>query len=264
MRLAFARSDLCRELPLSRHYFSALFDEQLVSVLSADRAPSERYVTWGLGVLADSDWEVLGAWPAPNAGQPCWTGLFDKFAVRGVERVSFVLADAVADVGAACPRATVLLPFTRIQRRGDVSLASGAGLLCVEARRAMREAESVRGARAALERLLAQSEAGRAAVLAPDWPEVLAQLEPFYALRPARRALVRRGDEVSEHLGRWLSRAVGRHGPFADVDAATSFVARALARAESQLSSFVRPAIRLPARRADVLAARGGVTAPGR
>lgn len=260
---SLARKDAWLAMPLCRHYFSAHFDQQPIQVVAADGASQELKLIWALGLLRDGDWSLLGAWLVSDVQPAFWRDVFDEFAVHGVERMSFALADAVADVGDACPGAQVLPPFTRVQSCRHDSRASGAALLGAEARRVVREAASARGAGVALARLSARSEAVWAAVVAADWSDVLTQLEPFYALRSERRALVRRGDEALEHLGRSLSRAVGRHGPFADVDAAVSFVGRTLARAESRFSSFVPPAARLRARFVSRMAARAGVAVPG-
>nr|WP_316643928.1 transposase [uncultured Roseateles sp.] len=250
-------------MPLCCGYFSVHFDKQMVSVLADGVASRDRAVVWALGVLSDGDREVMDVRPVPDADPVFWRGGFDRFLARGVERISFVFADAIAGVGLVYPGVAELPCFASIQRRGRFCLAASADRLGTEARRAVREAASVRGARVALDRLLTRSEARREDLLVADWPEVLAQLEPFYALRSERRTLVRRGDEVLECLGRNLSRAVGRHGPFADVDAAVSFVASTLARAEVRFSSSVPAAARLRACSASSMAARAGVAPSG-
>lgn len=264
MAKTFGRGETWQALPLCCGYFSVHFERQLVSVFTDREASRDLDVVWALGASSDGEWEVVGAWPAPDVDSAFWRGVFDELLVRGLERISSVLADAVAGVGAVYPGVTVLPCFARIQRGGHVSLAAvSADLLGSKARRAVREAASVSGARAALEPLFVSSESGRATVLAADWPEVLAQLKPFYALRSECRALVRRGDEVLEHLGRSLSRAVVRHGPFAEVDAAVSFVGRTLARAEGRLSSLVPPVARLRGCSVRPMVARAGIAAPG-
>ncbi|MCX2865815.1 transposase, partial [Paucibacter sp. PLA-PC-4] len=221
-------------LALCWRYCCATFDEQSVKVLAADGSARDLTVTWAVGVLADGDWEVLGAWPGTAVGLTCWPDVWEDLDRRGVDKISLVCASDV-DAQTVCSGIKVLPPFQRILGQGDVPAASSLGGLRAEARRAVREASGVRAARLALERLLAGSGAGRAAVLAPNWPEVLDGLRPFYALRPHRRAVVRAGDEYLEQLGHGLRRAVARHGPFADVAAAVSFVSQTLSRDELRL-----------------------------
>ncbi|MCU7373218.1 transposase [Paucibacter sp. O1-1] len=235
--------DRRQAMPLCRRYVSAHFDEHPVQVLAADGALRELVVSRAVGILTDGDWEALGAWPGAAVGPAFWRGVWADLDSRGVDKISLVCASDL-DARVLCPVGKVLTPFRRILGQGYVSAASGVGVLRAEARRVVREASGVRAARLALKRLLAGSGAGRAAVLSPDWPEVLDGFRPFYALRPHRRALVRAGDEYLEQLGLRLSRAVARHGPFVDVASAVSFVAQTLACVERRLkaSALVLPA----------------------
>jgi len=230
-------------------YFSTNFDEQQVHVLAADGTSHELLVTWAVGVLADGDWEALGVWPGAAIGPTFWWRVWEDLDSRGVDKISLVCAVDL-EARTLCAGTTVLPPFRRILAQGYLSAASGLAVLRADARRAVREASGVRAARIALERLLTKSGAGRAAVLAPDWPEVLEQFRPFYALRPHRRAVVRAGDEYLEQLGHGLRRAVACHGPFADLAAAVSFVAQTTSRNElrlkfPRLSAVARPRLRL-------------------
>jgi Transposase, Mutator family len=240
---------LWRPMALCWQYYSVQFEEECVQVLAADGALRELSVGWAVGMLADGDWEALGAWPEAAGGPSFWRGVWADLDSRGVDKITLMCA-AHLDARALCPASKVLAPFRRILGSGHVPASSRVGVLRTEARRAVREASGVRAARLALERLLAGSGAGRAAVLSPAWSEVLEGLRPFYALRPHRRALVRAGDEYLEQLGLRLSRAVARHGPFADQAAAVSFVAQTLSRDElrlkfSKLSNVAQPRLRL-------------------
>jgi len=235
----FASWGVRSAMPLCRRYVSAHFEEQPVQVLAADGALRELTVSWAVGVLADGDWEVLGAWPGTALSFGFWSGVWEDFESRGVDKISMVCASD-PDACTLCPGGKVLPPFRRILGQGSVPAASGAGVLRAEARRAVREASGVRAARIALQRLQGRveaggAEAGRAAVLSPDWPEVLEQFKVFYALRPHHRAVVRAGDEYLEQLGLSLRRAVRRHGVFADLLAASSFLAQTLAGLERRL-----------------------------
>jgi len=232
--------DTRTRMALCWHYYSAHFDDQPVQVLTADGRSREQTVSWAVGVLADCDWEALGAWPGTPTGPAFWRGVWEDFDDRGVDKISLV-CESDLDARTLCPTAKVLPPFQRILGQRHVPATSSVGVLRAEARRAVREASGVRAARIALEGLLAQSGAGRVAVLSPDWPEVLEQFRAFYALRPHRRAVVRAGDEYLEQLGLSLRRAVSRHGPFADSAAAVSFVARTISRDELRLKLSMRP-----------------------
>jgi len=228
------RFDSWSTMALCRHYFSLHVEEQPVDVQVAGGGSAELTVSWAAGVLADGDWEVLGAWPAAAAGPAFWRGVWEEFDDRGVDKVTW-LCTADGDAPALHPTAKVLTPFRRVLRNGYVPAVSRVADLGAEARRTVRETSGVRRLRVVLARLLPKYGADEAAVLAPDWLDVLEQFQAFYAQCPQRRAVVRKGDEVVEQLSRLLSRSVVRHGPFANPEAATSFLASTLARAEQRL-----------------------------
>ena len=263
MTTFFAAVDAGQARPLCTHYLSAHFDDLRVYVFSEDGGARELKLIWAMAVLRDGDWEVLGVWAMSTPGVAFWSGMLDEFTARGCESLSIVLAEDVADVRAVFPSATVLPPFGRTLSCRHVSTASDAGRLRAKARHAVRDASSTHGAHLALERLLTKRERDRAAVLAPDWSDVLSQLGAFYALRPQRRALVRRGDDILNLLSSGLARAIGRHGPFADSKAATSFVTEALTRAERRLSVLANPMLPMPAYPPVLVAVRAGAGAPG-
>ncbi|MDC6168277.1 transposase [Paucibacter sp. XJ19-41] len=236
-------------MALCWHYFSGHFGEQQSQVVSANGTMHELTVSWAVGTLADGDWEVLGAWPGVAVGRAVWQGVWKDLDSRGVDKISLVCASD-PDARTMCPGIKVLPPFPRVFDQMFVPAISSVSVLRAEVRRAVRKASGFRAARLALERLLAVSGAGTSTVLSPNWPEALEQFRPFYALRPHRRALVRAGDEYLEQLGHGLRRAVARHGPFADLASAVSFVAQTLSREEqrlkfSKLSKVVRPRLRL-------------------
>lgn len=255
--------DSWQPMALCRHYFTTHFEELRVIVLGNHGSSSELALSWALGVLANGDWEVLGAWPGEAARQTFWRVVREEFEDRGVDKISWVCA-ADLDARTLCPTAKALPPFHRILGQRYVLATSSVGVLRAEARRAVREASGLRAARIVLEHLLAKSGAGRAAMLAPDWPAVLEQFRPFYALRPHRRALVREGDRRLEQVGGMLARAVCRHGPFADIGAAVSFVARTLARSEARIDLAELPPLPLPSHPVGRAVARVAVQAAAR
>jgi hypothetical protein len=221
-------------LTLCRRYFSTHFAESRVQVL-IDAASTDLAVTWAVGVLADGDWEVLGAWHGAAVGTVFWRGVWDELARRGVDKISWVFA-ADRDARSMCSTAKVIPPFRRILNQECARAGPGVADVLVEPARAVREAASVDGARVGLASLLSNLGAYGRDALASDWPEVLTQFAPFYAQRPHSRALLRKGDEVVEHLRRILSRAVVRHAPFVSAEAAIAFVSDTLARAEQRLT----------------------------
>ncbi|MFH7043327.1 transposase [Paucibacter sp. JuS9] len=248
MTRTLTKADSRVPVALCWHYFSAHVEELRVQVLAANGTPSDLTATWALGVRADGDWESLGAWPGAAVGPAFWRSVWEDLDGRGVDRISLVCA-ADRDARVLCPGVKVLSPLRWGLGQVSVPAASGVGVLRAEARRVVRDASGVRPARLSLERLLADSGAGRAA-LSPDWLVWLEQFRAFYALRPHRRAVVRAGDEYLEQLGLSLSRAVRRHGPFVDLAAAVSFVAQTISRDElrlkfSKLPKATRPALHL-------------------
>lgn len=243
-------------LSLCRRYFSTHFVERRVQVLIND-ASTDLAVTWAVGVLADGDWEALGAWPGAAVGPVFWRGVGEDLDPRGVVKISWVFA-ADGDARSLCSTTKVIPPFRRILNQGCMPAVPDVAGIFVEARRAVREAASVGGARSALESLLSKQGAYGRDALASDWPEVLTQFEPFYAQRPQSRALMRKGDEMVEHLSRMLDLAIARHRAFADLDAVTFFVRSTLARAERRLD-ILELTKRAPPR----YAARFAVAVPG-
>lgn len=232
---AFDRTDSKVPLALCRHYFSAHFETQRVQVLIGNDSSAERWVHWAVGVLGDGNWEALGAWSVASVGHTVWQGISDDLDNRGVVSIALVCAPELEAAHHLSRTAKVLPPFRRILGTEYVVESTGLARFRTDARHAVRQASGVRAARVALERLLAKSKAERALALSQNWPEVLVQFKPFYALRPGHRELVRAGDEHLELLGRSLERAIGRHGTFQDLAAATSFVGGALARYERRL-----------------------------
>lgn len=237
----------CRWQPMALclQYNCAHFEEEQVQLFAANGALAKLKVSWAVGVLSDGDLEVLGAWPGFAVGSAFWRGVCEDLGSRGVDRISLVCASDLA-AWTLCPAVKELLPFRLILGHGSVPAASRVGFLRAEARRLVREASGFRAARFALEQLHSGPGEGRAGVLSPDWLTVLEQFRLFYALRPNRRALACEGDRRLEQLGGMLARAVRRHGPFADMGAALSFVAWTLARCAARIEWAEQPPLPFP------------------
>src|SRR6218665_841637 len=221
---------------LCLHHFSTPFDSQQVQVL-ADGLPSSQTVTWAVGVLTDGDWEPLGAGPGAAVGPAFWQSVRADLLDRGVEKLSWVNTPDLEHGAALFPGVRLLPPFPRVLGPGYASPRSSLGALRASARRAVRGACGIRSARVALTRVLSQ--AGGAPVLTPACPAVPQPLRQSYALKPQRRAVVRQGDELLEPLQVFVHRAVRRHGPFADLDAAARFVGWTLCQAQGRVESAV-------------------------
>ena len=81
-------------LPLCCRYRAAYFTSQAVSVGTSD-PPSQYQVIWALGVTADSEEEILGAWPAPSSDAVDWRDVMDDLARRGVEYIQFLTFESL-------------------------------------------------------------------------------------------------------------------------------------------------------------------------
>ena len=121
-------------LALCWHYCSSDFEEEQVQVHTANGALRELMVTWAVGVLADGDWEALGAWPGAAVGRAFWRYVWEDLDRRGVDKISLLCASDV-DAQTVCPVINVLQPFRQISGQGDAPAASSLGGLRAEARR---------------------------------------------------------------------------------------------------------------------------------
>lgn len=61
--------------------------------VEVDAVAQPRSVVWGLGILADGQRELLGAWPEPVPGEMYWPPVLEDLARRGVESVRYVLSE---------------------------------------------------------------------------------------------------------------------------------------------------------------------------
>ncbi len=89
-------------LPLCRSYVLVHFATQPLRV-RLEGTTRSCFVTWALGALGCDEQEVLGAWPHSTAKGLNWQAVFDDLAVRGIEKVSFVVHEGVGVAQAAIP-----------------------------------------------------------------------------------------------------------------------------------------------------------------
>lgn len=115
----------CVRRLLCRKYLVAHFDTLSIHVQLGGRV-REYTFQWAFGVLADGQWEVLGAWLKRRLGGEFWRVVFDDLKTRGAEGIRFVSSREQAGLRSATstafPDATVLPP--EVPRRNLTPLNS--------------------------------------------------------------------------------------------------------------------------------------------
>lgn len=189
--------------------------------------------------MVSGDCEVLGGWPLTSPGVAIPSVVLADLHERGVDLVRF-------GIGAAAPIAEVPLStvFRGTEELSSVEQALVAVVVQVSPRhraevagalRAAAEADDLHAALAAMA-LFARSALGeRYPRVVLQWRETLARLAPTFALHPQLRVLVRHADCTAMRVQQGLEKAIQRHGPFADQEAALDFICNALLRAERRL-----------------------------
>lgn len=188
-----------RSIPLCCRYRLVRFDSIPVQS-ERDGVPFSGTVLWAFGVLSDSQYEVVGAWPMPEPATTGWAEVFDDLQLRGVEHIGSVVSGEPNLDAAALRRAypsAVFLGAPPAARR--VSLT--------------RRAVSQRA-----------DDAG---------PQLHAP-----ARVSLRQRMVQVSEGAVQRLQSRVVSAVARHGPFSNLEAACSFVIGDLWRAERKLVPF--------------------------
>jgi putative transposase len=189
-----------------------------------------------LGVLADGQCEMLGAWPASRSGAADWCKVLEDLRLRGVERIRFVVCDEPAAMQEALrsvfPGATVVPDLGALLRRSLGEVAPRHRAAAASVLGALSVAGTARSAALGLAALEASPWAAGYPGLVSRWSAAVAQMAPVHSLEPRLRRVVLSGDDRVQQLQQSVRRAVGRHGPFADASAAAAFLAQALERAE--------------------------------
>ncbi|MBE0546400.1 MAG: transposase [Rubrivivax sp.] len=221
--------------PLCCQYLVLHFEALSVPV-GEEGAAHDRTVHWPVGVLADGQCELLGAWFDPVSGATGWEEVFEDLKVRGVEKIRFVVGDEPSEVSEGAQAAqldtTVLPSAGRLLRQSLAQVAprhrnTGAGALG-----GLCAAASAKAARAALITLGASPWGATNPTVVERWRVAVARLAPFYALAPRLRRLILSGDEATERVGRTLQRAVARNGCFPSETAAIAFISEVLDRVD--------------------------------
>lgn len=189
-----------RSIPLCRRYCLVRF-EALPVPSENDGVVSSGTVLWAFGVLSDSQYEVLGAWPVSEPASTRWAEVFDDLQLRGVERIGSVVSSEHSLDAAALRRAypsAVSLgvpPAAKAVSRTGRPLSQGSGAAGPQFRLPVRV--------------------------------------------PLRQRIVQASESAVKRLRSRVALTVARHGPFSNLEAARSFVLGDLRRAERKLVPFV-------------------------
>lgn len=214
--------------PLCRSYRAVVFVMAHVAVRTAD-AHRDQPFGWALGLLSNTEAEVLGLWSQPDASADLRRDLRE----RGVERIAFVIdagwrAAAEAALN-AYPRAHSAPSTEHFVRRATEPLKRR---LRAAAAADLRAAISGGGEAALLDAI-------QLALPATDQASLLVEAQELWKslaeLSEQDRRFVLAADRTATVLLEELARAVQRNGYFLNQDAALEFVAKALLGAERRM-----------------------------
>lgn len=221
--------------PLCRTYAVVVFNRQSVPVFEVDLYSSE--IQWAIGCLKNGEAEVLGVWrrlTSDKAAVP--DGVLAEMHDRGVQFIETGIGPGLQGgtlaplfANARCldsveQAVDSLADLMRPRHRGAfVSLMRG----CVETADAA-------SARTELARIQGSDLGERYPAVVRLWREALAGFTPIFSLSEQLRALIRSTDQRAAEVRGQLTRAISRHGPFADSAVALDFVATSLARTEQR------------------------------
>jgi len=227
--------------PLCSRYFTAFVFDVLVQVREWAGTKQVQMVRCSLGLLEDGECEILGTWLAPTSSQTLSQTVLEDLKFRGVEKVRFFVfhdpAGLRADACVAYPESTVLPLVSHLLCQSLALVAPRHRGLVAKALRDVGAAGSAEAAHDALSELAAGPLGATYPAVVESCAACLEMLGPLYALAPRQRRVLLRGDDITQELHQSLNRAVARHGIFADREAAMSFVAQALRRAERRLDA---------------------------
>jgi putative transposase len=226
--------------PLCCRYLLLHFESLHAAVCEAGTF-RDQTVRWALGVLADGQQEVVGAWLAAESDATAWQKVFEDLQVRGVEGIRFVMNNEHAEVWAPLhttyPDVTVLPSIGHLLQQSLAQVAPRHRRFGCDVLGAIRDARSAQAGSAALTDLADSPWGETYLAVVGRWRDAVEQLGPLYASSPRVRHIVLSGDDAVQQLHRRLHLAVGRQRCFAGQTAATSFVVGALERAQRGLVS---------------------------
>ena len=227
--------------PLCSRYFTVFVIDVPVEVREGAAATRAHMVRCGFGFLEGGESEMLGAWLEPTSVQTMYQKILEDLESRGVEKIRFFVcndpAEARADARLAYPGMTVLPSVGHLLRESLALVAPRDRRPVAKALRAFGAAGSAEAARDVLSGLAIGPLGVSYPALVERWDAALEALGPLYALTPRLRRVLVLGDAIVQQLHQSLTRAVARHGSFADREAAMSFLAEALRRAQRRLDA---------------------------
>ena len=211
-------------------------------------------IRWAVGIAANGDCELLGAWgpsvvgPRPATGAlaaagnsarhvgppPAWHAHLADMRARGLERVRLVVGpdspSFTSELRECFPGAAALPSFAlqfelSVSRVAPNHRASMALLL-----QDIIDAGSPHEAGQALDHLESSRLGQRYPDVVAAWRHALEQGSPLFDAAPPLRRVIHSGDGLSLDMNRSLSRAIARRRPFVSSDDAVDFVRAALER----------------------------------
>ncbi|HEV6967942.1 MULTISPECIES: transposase [Roseateles] len=223
--------------PLCRRYAAVVLRRTAVPV-EAPEGVILQALRWAVGCLSNGELELLGVWIVPHGSVTVPILPVADLNVRGVVEIGIGVGTA-GEIGQ-----TPANSFPRVRNVASVEqilesvLASVPPRYRLEVSRHLRAAADAATQEAGLSQL-AEFQGSRLGERYPEvvrhWSDALAGFEPIYRLHPRLRGLVRSADRTAADMRERLTRAILRHGPFVDSDAALAFVADTLLRTEQRL-----------------------------
>jgi transposase-like protein len=215
---------LCRSGLLCRRYL--ILHAASATVRVQRRGQPSEAIAYGLGVLQDGDAEVF----VVSGASVDWAEL----RVRGVESMRFIVSPDLglaSEVSGVIEGASVLPSLQGLLAEHTAGMPSRLLASAAPALEQVCSALTARAARKALGRASSAEWAAAHPVQLAQWSDAVSRLGPFYALPARLRRVLRWADACAAALQGTLVRAIDRHGPFADLAEAESFVAEVLVRA---------------------------------
>lgn len=254
--------------PLCCNYLLAVFQDVHIKVSQEGGGVSSHAMRWGLGALSDGQLELLGAWHRGGTDESLWAQVSKDLKLRGVEEIRFIaglesLTGFERAAQALCLDADALPLSGQLFQQVETELRAKDRHTASDSLASLYRASTPERAEAALSKFAD----GPVGVQCPELVErfrlAIQQLSPFYTSAPRIRRVVRNADAASRQLTLTMLQAIRRHGCFPSVEAATTFVAEALIRAEARLSAFAPSPAAGPMYRAAAMGTRFSISAAG-
>jgi len=220
--------------PLCHRYAAAVFSR---IQLRGSTAKSQA-VCWVVGSSIDGEAEVLGAWSAVPGPWVASEMIFSALQARGTEFIRFCIGNPTGmghQFTGAFERSEFVASVEQVLQSIQSQVPPRDRLEVSRHLRPAADAENLEAARSELAKFQASRLGERYPEVVQHWSDALAGFVPIYGLHPQLRELVRSADRTAAEVRERLTRAILRHGPFVDADAALDFVAGTLLRTEQSL-----------------------------